>query len=47
MDNYINGFMDYLSNEKRMAKNSQQAYKRDISEFAAMVQEKRLKTYHR
>jgi integrase/recombinase XerD len=42
MDNYINGFMDYLSNEKRMAKNSQQAYKRDISEFAAMVQEKEI-----
>jgi Site-specific recombinase XerD len=40
MDQYLNEFTAYLSQEKRMAQNSLEAYKRDVLEFAEMIRKK-------
>lgn len=40
MDQYVSGFINYLSAEKKMAKNSLEAYKRDVLEFAEVIREK-------
>lgn len=40
MDNFLNDFINYLSSEKKMAKNSYEAYKRDVLEFAGIIREK-------
>lgn len=40
MDRLLNDFMNYLSSEKKMAKNSLEAYKRDVLEFEGMIREK-------
>ena len=42
MSRYVNDFISYLSAEKKMAKNSLEAYKRDVLEFAAIIGEKSL-----
>ncbi|MEL7657409.1 MAG: site-specific tyrosine recombinase XerD [Bacillota bacterium] len=42
MDRFLNDFINYLSSEKKMAKNSLEAYKRDVLEFAGMINEKDL-----
>lgn len=40
MDSNLYDFINYLSSEKKMAKNSLEAYKRDVMEFAEMIREK-------
>ena len=40
MDDLLNDFIKYLSSEKKMAKNSLEAYKRDVIEFERMIREK-------
>lgn len=40
MEPYLNDFINYLSSEKKMARNSLEAYKRDVMEFAEMIREK-------
>ena len=40
MDRYLNDFITYLSEEKQMAQNSLEAYKRDVLEFAELIREK-------
>ncbi|MDD3168473.1 MAG: tyrosine recombinase XerD [Eubacteriales bacterium] len=40
MDRFLNEFMNYLSSEKKMAKNSLEAYKRDVLEFEGIIREK-------
>jgi tyrosine recombinase XerD len=40
MNLYLDDFINYLSTEKKMAKNSLEAYKRDVLEFAEMIREK-------
>jgi len=40
MDRYLNDFINYLSVEKKMAKNSLEAYKRDVLEFADLIRDK-------
>lgn len=40
MDRYLDDFIDYLSLEKKMARNSLEAYKRDVLEFAEIIREK-------
>lgn len=40
MNRYLNDFIDYLSMEKKMAKNSLEAYRRDVLEFAELIREK-------
>jgi len=40
MDRFLDDFINYLSSEKKMAKNSLEAYKRDVLEFADMIREK-------
>ncbi len=40
MNRFINDFINYLSSEKKMAKNSLEAYKRDVREFSKMIEEK-------
>lgn len=40
MEPYLNDFINYLTSEKKMAKNSLEAYKRDVMEFAEMIREK-------
>lgn len=40
MDGLLNDFIKYLSSEKKMAKNSLEAYKRDVLEFEGMIREK-------
>lgn len=40
MDSNLHDFINYLSSEKKMAKNSLEAYKRDVMEFAEMIREK-------
>ncbi|MBR0596861.1 site-specific tyrosine recombinase XerD [Sinanaerobacter chloroacetimidivorans] len=40
MDRYLNEFMQYLKTEKKMAKNSLEAYQRDILEFCAAMGER-------
>ena len=37
---YIDQFVDYLKNEKRMSQNSLEAYKRDVVDFSKFCQEK-------
>ena len=37
---YIDQFVDYLKNEKRMSQNSLEAYKRDVVDFSKYCQEK-------
>ncbi|MDF2656172.1 MAG: tyrosine recombinase XerD [Bacillota bacterium] len=40
MDGFINDFINYLSTEKKMARNSLDAYKRDVQEFADMIRDR-------
>ena len=40
---YIQSFTDHLEKEKRMAKNSRDAYRRDIKEFSAFAKGRGLK----
>lgn len=40
MDRYLDDFINYLTAEKKMAKNSLEAYKRDVLEFSEMIREK-------
>lgn len=40
MDSYISKFVEYLKTEKKMAKNSMEAYKRDILEFKTTIEER-------
>lgn len=40
MDSYLDDFINYLAAEKKMAKNSLEAYQRDVREFAEMIREK-------
>lgn len=40
MDLNLNDFINYLISEKKMARNSLEAYKRDVMEFAEMIREK-------
>lgn len=42
MDKHLDEFIQYLAKEKKMAKNSLEAYKRDIMEFAASLKEKQI-----
>lgn len=42
MDKHIDEFIQYLTKEKKMAKNSLEAYKRDIMEFVASIGEKQI-----
>ena len=41
MDSVLNGFINYLASEKKMAQNSLEAYKRDVLEFSEMIREKK------
>lgn len=40
MDRYIDQFITYLSQEKKMARNSLEAYKRDVMEFETVISDK-------
>lgn len=40
---YMDGFLDYLKKEKRMAKNTQEAYGRDVVDFCGFLNEKGVK----
>ena len=40
MDKFLKDFIDYLSIEKKMSQNSLYAYRRDVLEFAGIIQEK-------
>ncbi len=40
MNRYLDDFINYLAAEKKMAKNSLEAYKRDVREFAEMIRDK-------
>ncbi|MDD4565399.1 MAG: tyrosine recombinase XerD [Eubacteriales bacterium] len=40
MNEFIKEFINYLSTEKKMSQNSQDAYRRDILEFSRIIQEK-------
>lgn len=42
MDKHLNEFIQYLTIEKRMAENSLEAYKRDITEFTEYIKEKQI-----
>lgn len=42
MDGYLNDFMTFLSAEKNMARNSQEAYRRDVLEFEELLRDKNL-----
>lgn len=40
MDSVLNGFINYLASEKKMAQNSLEAYKRDVLEFSELIRGK-------
>lgn len=40
---YMDGFLDYLKKEKRMARNTQEAYGRDVVDFCRFLKEKGVK----
>lgn len=40
MDSVLNGFINYLASEKKMAQNSLEAYKRDVLEFSDLIRGK-------